>query len=89
VKKKVTVLFILLLMLTSCIGEVQKHLEVEKEDCLRKNPGKEKLCMSYFNRASLLYTREPEYIEDKMSMSEYNELFKKALVKLRSEMGLK
>ena len=88
-KKQVTVWLIFLLMLCSCIGEVQKHLEVDKESCLRKNPDKEELCMRYFQRASLLYTREPKYIESEMSMSKYNELFKKSLIKLRGEMGLK
>lgn len=82
-------LFILLFALCSCIGPVQKHLEAEKEDCLRDNPGKEELCLRFFQKATLRYTQEPKYDERKMTMDEYNELFKQSLVTLRKEMGLK
>lgn len=88
-KNGVMVLLIFICTLCSCIGPVQKHLESEREDCLQKNPGKEELCMSFFQKATLLYTQEPKYDEKKMTMDKYNELFKKSLVTLRKEMGLK
>ncbi len=87
---KIRYIFVFLFfLLCSCIGPVQKQLEAEKEDCLQKNPDKGTLCQQYFQKATLLYTREPKYDEKAMSMEEYNTLFIQSLQRLRREIGLK